>query len=253
MSQITKQIRKGVRKMKKLLIGVVSAAAGLAILTAPVFAATCYPTTFFRDGFYLTAAQIGGDVTGTLDATGCNIGIYYNSSSGNVTTGAEIFGANYFGVVVDGASVNVSNSSVHNIGENPFNGTQHGVDVYYTNGASGTIDSNTVTKYQKGGIVVNGIGTSATVTNNTVIGLGPVDFIAQNGIQVSRGAGGVVRGNSVSGNFYTGTVGVGPNPGGQNPPGWEYTSGGILLYQAGDVQVAQNKLSGNQRNMEVVP
>ena len=29
-------------------------------------------------------------------------------------------------------------------------------------------------------------GTSATITNNTVIGLGPVNFIAQNGIQVSR-------------------------------------------------------------------
>ena len=38
--------------------------------------ATCTPTGFFRDGINLTAAQIGGSVTGTLDATGCNIGAY---------------------------------------------------------------------------------------------------------------------------------------------------------------------------------
>jgi len=33
---------------------------------------------------------------------------------------------------------------------------------------------------------------------------------------VSRGAVAEVRGNDISGNFYTGHVGVGPNPGGQN-------------------------------------
>ena len=47
-----------------------------------------------RDGIDMTAAQIGGDVTGTLDAGGSNIGVYYdNTTSGNVSD-ATIFGAN---------------------------------------------------------------------------------------------------------------------------------------------------------------
>ena len=38
------------------------------------------------------------------------------------------------------------------------------------------------------GIVVRGLGTTAKISDNNLSGLGPVDFIAQNGIQVSDGA-----------------------------------------------------------------
>src|SRR6266851_4155406 len=132
--------------------------------------------------------------------------------------------------------------------------------IYLTDGGSGVIDGNKVWAYQKGGIVVtlpptwNGPATTATVTNNTVSGLGPVVFIAQNGIQVSRGAVAAVRGNSISDNFYTGEVGVGPNPGGQNPEGWEYFSTGLLLFEAGaGTKTADNQFSGNQHNFANVP
>jgi hypothetical protein len=187
------------------------AASILAAGAASAAAASCTPTGFVRDGINMTAAQIGGNVTGTLDASGCNIGVYYdNTRSGNVT-GAEIFGANYFGVVVNGdvgrVSVNVTNSNIHNIGETPFNGTQHGVAIYYralgTGAASGTISGNAVTAYQKGGITING-AVSATISNNTVTGQGPVNYIAQNGIQVGYGANAAVTGNTVTGNAYTG-------------------------------------------------
>jgi hypothetical protein len=134
-------------------------------------AATCTPTGFVRDGINMTAAQIGGNVTGPLDATGCNIGVYYdNTTTGNVS-GATISGANYFGVVVNGdvgtVSVNVTNSGIHDIGETPLDGTQHGTAIYYrafgTGTASGTISGNTLTNYQKGGITVGG-AVSATIT-----------------------------------------------------------------------------------------
>lgn len=231
---------------------VIAIPAGLSITTTAA-AATCLPTTFSRDGFNLTAAQIGGTVSGSLDATGCDIGVYF-PTPGSVASGAQIFGARYFGVVNDGTSVTVEGASIHNIGNNPFDGTQHGVGIYFTNGGSGAIDGNTVSAYQKGGIVVNGASTTASVTNNTVSGLGPVVFIAQNGIQVSRGAVATVRGNSISDNFYTGEVGVGPNPGGQNPEGWEYFSTGLLLFQAGDgTKTSDNHFSGNQHNFANVP
>jgi parallel beta helix pectate lyase-like protein len=222
-------------------------------------AATCTPTGFFRDGINLTAAQIGGSVSGALDASGCDIGVYF-ATPGSVTAGAQILGARYFGVVNNGTTVTVEGASIHDIGNSPFDGTQHGVGIYFTNGGTGMIDGNTVSAYQKGGIVVNGVNsvsgaaTTAAVTNNTVSGLGPVDFIAQNGIQVSRGAVAEVRGNAISGNFYTGEVGVGPNPGGQNPEGWEFFSTGLLLFEAGaGTKTSDNQLSGNQHNFANVP
>src|SRR5713226_2357705 len=231
---------------------VVAVPAGLS-MTTTAGAATCTATGFVRDGINLTAAQIGSTVSGTLDATGCDIGVYF-AKPGSVTPGAQIFGARYFGVVNDGTSVTVEGASIHNIGNTPFDGTQHGVGVYFTNGGSGVIDGNTVSAYQKGGIVVNGAGTTASVTNNAVSGLGPVVFIAQNGIQVSRGAVATVRGNDISDNFYTGEVGVGPNSGGQNPEGFEFFSTGLLLFESGAAtKTSDNQFSGNQHNFANVP
>ena len=211
------------------LIGLLSSSAVVATLlvaglgaVAPAAAAGCTPTGFFRDSINMTAAQIGGDVTGSLDATGCNIGVYYdNTTSGNVS-GANIFGANYFGVVVNGdagaVSVNVTGSAVHNIGETPLNGTQHGNAIYYRafgGSASGVISGNAVTHYQKNGITING-NVSATIANNTVTGEGAVPYIAQNGIQVGYDTAPVtVTGNTVTGNAYSGANGA--------------SSGGILV------------------------
>lgn len=200
------------------LIGLLSSSAVIAtflVASLPVVgsaaAASCTPTGFIRDGINMTAAQIGGDVTGTLDAGGCNVGVYYDTTSGNVT-GAMIFGANYFGVVVNGdvgaASVNVTGSTIHDIGETPLNGSQHGTAIYYralgTGTASGTISDNTVYHYQKNGITANG-NVSAAITNNTVTGEGPVAYIAQNGIQLGYGAHATVTGNTVTGNAYSGS------------------------------------------------
>jgi hypothetical protein len=98
------------------------------------------------------------------------------------------------------------------------------------NGGSGVIDGNTVSAYQKNGIVVTGSGTTASVTNNTVRGLGPVVFIAQNGIEVL------------------------PNPAGQNPEGFEYFATGLLLFEAGaGTKTSDNQFSGNQHNFANVP
>lgn len=46
---------------------------------------------------------------------------------------SEMFhGASYFGVLNHKASVNIVDSAIHDIGEDPFNGTQLGIAVYYT-------------------------------------------------------------------------------------------------------------------------
>jgi hypothetical protein len=212
-------------------------ATGLVAVPRPAQAATCTPTGFVRDSINMTAALINpGSVSGTVNATGCNIGVYFGPGATGTVDGADIFGANYFGVVNDGAAVDIRDSDIHNIGEVPFNGSQHGVAVYFVYGsaATGDIRGNHIWNYQKGGIVVNGTGTHATIRDNVVNGLGPVGFIAQNGIQVGYGADAQVKGNTVTGNSYTGTSTV---------------SGGIIVvggpyYDAADYTVG-TQIMGN--------
>lgn len=195
----------------------------------------CTPTFFFRDGNNLTAARMGGTVTGTVDATGCDIGAYFSTTVTGSVNGAAISGAKYFGVVVNGGNVNVVHSSVSNIGNDPFDGTQHGIGIYYTseNGpASGTVDDNAVSRYQKGGIVAT-FGASVAISNNTVTGRGPLTSIAQNGIQVSRGATADVSGNSIYNHDYT------PR---------DVTACGLLLFDASGVRTDHNLFRGNETN-----
>jgi hypothetical protein len=224
--------------------------------TLSLSAATCTQTGFVRDGINMTAAVINptSTVTGTVDARTCNIGVYISNVDAKIDI-ADISGANYFGVVVDGdsgsPSASITNSNIHDIGETPLNGTQHGVGIYFrsfflTGSASGTISNNTFTNYQKGGIVANGQGVNVAITDNVVTGQGPVDYIAQNGIQVGYSASGSIMRNTVTGNNYTG-----PN---------NASSGGILVVGGAgygtcpdgnvcpytvNTRIIQNTMSGN--------
>src|SRR6267143_30202 len=118
-------------KLALLLITGVALASALGASPAVV---ACTPTGFVRDSMNLTAAVIAdGDISGqTIDATGCNIGIYYGPGTSGTVKNSEVFGSNYFGIVATGedsllnfgtTSVDVTNSNIHNIGEKPFNGT----------------------------------------------------------------------------------------------------------------------------------
>src|SRR6266851_1990505 len=182
-------------------------------------ARACTATGFVRDGINLTAALINpsGEIDGDVDATGCNIGVYYGSGARGSLDQASVHGANYYGVVNNGGKVDIANSTVYDIGETPLNGTQHGVAIYFAfaSAARGDIKNNVVWNYQKAGIVVNGPLAQATISGNTVIGQGPVNFIAQNGIQAGFGAEARITGNLVVGNSYTGAG--------------ETASGGVIL------------------------
>lgn len=215
--------------------------------------AACTPTGFYRDGLDLTAAQIGGTVTGTLDASGCNIGAYFDSTHPGSVSNADISGANYYGVVDNAASpaVSISNSSIHDIGETQPNGSQHGIGVIYTtlNGrsdgscnacvaedgsATGTLSGSSIYNYQKNGVVISGKGAAATVKSNTVTGYGMIDYIAQNGIEVASGATASITANAVSGNWYT------PKP---------VVACGLLFIGASGVKQNSNNLFNNEVNL----
>ena len=232
------------RKTSLMLVVV----AVVCLLATQLAVAACTPTGFYRDSINMTAALINpsAPVTGPVDATNCNIGVYFDnnlSAAKGVIDDATITGANYFGVVVNGDAgpviVDITGSDITGIGETQHNGAQHGVAIYYramnTAGtATGTISGNDVLDYQKGGIVAAGPGTKVSISTNIVIGVGAVDYIAQNGIQVSSGAAAIISGNAVSDNTYTGGF---------------WTSCGILYYDAGGVKAMRNFVNeGNQMN-----
>ena len=217
---------------KKLAVSLVTGIALASALGAsPAVAVTvamCTPTGFIRDGMNLTAKVIAdGDISGTIDATGCNIGIYYGPGTSGTVAGSEVFGSNYFGIVATGedgdvdqclghlgtTSVDVTSNNIHDIGEKPFNGVQHGIGVYYRafcDGASatGAISGNAISLYQKGGIVANGPNTGVSISGNAVAGRGPIPDIAQNGIQIGFGGDGMIMRNQVTGHSYIGPGGV---------------------------------------------
>jgi hypothetical protein len=195
----------------------------------------CTPTGISVDNIPMTAAQIGGSVTGDLNATGCNIGVYYDSANpGSVGSGADIHGANYFGVYVNGAAVDVTDSHIHQIGDSPFSGNQHGRAVFYAAGATGMVTGNMITDYQKNGIVATGSRTNVQVLNNIVTGRGHIATIAQNGIVILSEATAVIKGNAVTANWYT------PK---------DTVACGLLFIDASGVKQQANSLSDNEVNL----
>ena len=107
----------------------------------------------------------------------------------------------------------------------PFDNT--GVDLAVT------ISGNTVTNYQKNGITANG-SIVATITDNTVSGAGPVNYIAQNGVQVGFGGTATVKSNAISGNDYAPA---------------DTVACGLLMFEADGVGQSKNVFSGNERDV----
>jgi hypothetical protein len=144
------------------------------------------------------------------------------------------------GILFDGASGIIKDNSVLNINQGA-SGCQEGNGIEVRNApfdAGGSdllvwISGNTVTNYQKTGIVTNG-SVAATIVGNVTTGVGPVDYIAQNGIQIGFGGTAIVQENQVSGNDYT------PK---------SFVSCGLLMFDADGVRASQNHYASNERNV----
>jgi parallel beta-helix repeat protein len=157
--------------------------------------------------------------------------------SGFTITRPATTGTVGYGVVVrDGAYANIHDNSILDIRDQPASGGQYGNGIQvgrmaWSTTGTATITNNVISGYQKTGIVVDNAGSNANITGNTIVGDGPIAYIAENGIQISRGATATVTGNTISGHSYT---------------PYTYTSAGILLYEAGATTVSDNTLTENQ-------
>ncbi len=141
------------------------------------------------------------------------------------------------GILFEGAGGSITNNTVSNINQGA-SGCQEGnaIEVrnapFDTTGSDKlvTIQYNVVSNYQKTGIVANG-SVAAVITENDITGVGPVDYIGQNGIQVGFGATAIVRENSATGNDYTPT---------------SFVSCGLLFFEADGVQASENFIAHNE-------
>jgi len=130
------------------------------------------------------------------------------------------------GILFEGASGSIKDTIVRDINQGA-SGCQEGnaievrnapFDGTHPNTKTVQVEHNVVSRYQKTGILANG-DVNVEVDDNTVTGLGPINYIAQNGIQLGFGALGDVQENRVSANVYTPQT---------------FASSGILLVSAGN-------------------
>ena len=132
----TRPNQEGETKVKHILTACAVAIAALGIGLAQ--AEACTTTTFtYQGGGPLTAFLVDpvGTVSGEVDATGCDIAIYYDGGV-NVVEFANIHGATQFGIVNNGANVGIFNNTIYDIGDVPLDGTQYGIGIYFAAGSA---------------------------------------------------------------------------------------------------------------------
>ena len=199
-----------------------------------------------------TIINLAGNTNPTLGAIVAVVAPATNVTIENFTItgpGAGGCGSLQYGILVrDGATATIQNNHITAIRDNPMSGCQNGNAIQVGRESLATIGHatirrNTIDDYQKTGIGVDGRLTgpvsTATITENIVKGdvrgacfpnyrCGPL--AAQNGIQVSRKAMATVTGNTVTENRYDPAV---------------TSSGGILLFNAGETTVRNNTVDRN--------
>jgi hypothetical protein len=152
----------------------------------------------------------------------------------------------FYGIVVGGeANLVLTSSKILYAGAEPINGCQQGVGIQVGHKRIGqvgtaTLTNDTVEGYQKNGITVDGPGSKATITKDIVKGAGPAP-LAQNGIQISRGAVGKVTGSTITGNECAAA-----SCGNSNAVELEEDAAGVLFYlEAPGSSVATSTVNEN--------
>jgi parallel beta-helix repeat protein len=186
-----------------------------------------------------------------------NIGVSGNLVDGNGNAASADAGdgvdpdtdRRYYGIYWIDSTGTISGNDIHDITHGPLGGAlsglQSGVGIRAIARSGGTTDvditSNTIDTYQKGGIVSHnfygGTTVNVDITGNTITGAGPVNYIAQNGVQVSDGASGTIADNAISEHDYSPAT---------------FAATGILLFDAGPITVDDNDIVNNMEGVFVI-
>jgi hypothetical protein len=159
--------------------------------------------------------------------------------------GTTACGSIGYGVFVGGgANLSYTNSRITLTRDlaPPLSGCQNGTGIRFGAQAtaqvgSGTLTNNTIETFQKNGVTVDNTGSNATISGNTIIGEVPPPNIAQNGIQISRGATATITNNTVQ-NEQCGAASCGPSFN-------QESATAILLFNAGSTSITGNTLTNS--------
>jgi Right handed beta helix region len=144
-----------------------------------------------------------------------------------------------------GVKLTLTGVKILHAGAVPINGCQGGIGIqigrkFTGQSATATLTGDVVEGYQKNGIDVDGPGSSAKISAVTVTGAGPTPEIAQNGMQIARGAKAKISGSTVTGNECEVAGACGPNALA------ETQSAGVLIFgNASGVKVSSDNVSNN--------
>jgi parallel beta-helix repeat protein len=192
--------------MKKIIamIGVVVVLSTVIALVALPLGASA--TTALPNG--LTAkivATSGQKISGTIDATGYDIGIYIGPGAYNVkVTGATVSGANDEGILVqDTSNIVITDSTISNNAINAHEGLSEDKGIVLAGTTNVLVKNNTIEDNMRGGIALVDDGPNHPFALNTVATI-PI-----------ASTGNVIMGNLIKDNaFDCGLVVSAKNPGG---------------------------------------
>lgn len=155
---------------------------------------------------------------------------YSGTISDNTLTVSDVAQYSYpdatFGIRVDGGEVTVTDNTV--AASDSIN--KLFVAIGIANGATAKVAGNEIAGAHRGGVLAVDSGTEVSVSNNTMVGPGPRSSgWADNGVQISGGATGSVRANTITDHWYS------PNT---------YVSSGLILF-SDEVVVQRNHFENN--------
>jgi hypothetical protein len=135
------------------------------------------------------------------------------------------------GIAYRNAGGTLRNCDIKAVRNSPIDGVQAGVGLYaYADDGNARkliVIKNNIFDFQKNATVFAGADLTAKIDSNTITGAGAINFTAQNGIQLSTGAAGSIRYNTISNLSYTPST---------------FVASGILLYQSSGPDTTSNNV-----------
>lgn len=181
------------------------------------------------DDFVISGQNIAVDGEAFYESDGESFVIFNDGYSGEIrhnTMTVESVQDRTFGIRVDGGDVTVSNNSIE-AGDDINN---RFIAVHYLGGATGKVTNNDITGAHRVGVLATESGTDVEIARNDIEGPGPREQgWADNGVQLSGGTTGMVRGNTIAGHWYS------PN---------SFVSTGVLAY-GDEITLLRNDFTDN--------
>lgn len=215
------------------LTGVANGTADAAVIVAPSggLVVNAYD---FLDGSFPIEAQIW-----VSNASPVNINNLVVDGSGNGVTGCS---PDVVGILYQNSQGTLNHVTTRNQFIGPeggsLSGCQSGEGIFAETNSGDwtlTVENSSVHDFQKNGITGNGTGTTLNATTNYIVGQGPTNGAAENGIQIAFGATGTVTGNYVTDNVWA------PDVFGDTSD----AAAGILLYDTSGSPTVKNNIVGN--------